>query len=150
MSDTGAAPPEPLMRKVDCVRLRVPDLDSGLAVYHDKLGHDLIWRTDNAVGLRMPEGDTEIVLHTERDEPEIDLLVKSADEAALRMAEAGGTVLVPPFDIQIGRCTVVEDPWGNRLVLLDLSKGPLVTDSSGNVVGTSSSGRTARSRKRIR
>ena len=85
----------------------------------------------------MPEGDTEIVLQTERDEPEIDLLVKSADEAALRMVEAGGAVLVQPFDIQVGRCTVVEDPWGNRLVLLDLSRGPLVTDSSGNVVGTS-------------
>ena len=98
----------------------------------------------------MPEGDTEIVLQTERDEPEVDLLVKSADEAALRMSDAGGAVLVPPFDIQIGRCTVVEDPWGNRLVLLDLSRGSLVTDSSGNVVGTSSSGRTARSRRRRR
>ncbi len=45
--------------------------------------------------------------------------------------------MVPPFDIQSGRRTVVEDPWGNRLVLLDMSKGSLVTDSSGNVVGTS-------------
>ncbi len=138
MSDTSGSRPEPLIKKVDCVQLHVPDLDSGLAVYHDKLGHDLIWRTENAVGLRMPEGDTEIVLQTERDEPEVDLLVRSADEAALRMVEAGGRVLVPPFDIQIGRCTVVQDPWGNQLVLLDVSKGPLVTDSSGNVVGTSS------------
>ena len=137
MSDTSGAGPEPLFRKVDSVQLRVPDLDSGLAVYRDKLGHDLIWRTENAVGLRMPEGDTEIVLKTERDEPEVDLLVKSANEAALRMVEAGGAVVVPPFDIQIGRCTVVEDPWGNRLVLLDMSRGSLVTDSSGNVVGTS-------------
>ena len=63
--------------------------------------------------------------------------MKSADEAALRMVEAGGAVLVPPFDIQIGRCTVVEDPWGNQLVLLDMSRGSLVTDSWGNVVGTS-------------
>ena len=122
---------------MDSVQLRVSDLDSGLAVYRDKLGHDLIWRTQNAVGLRMPEGDTEIVLKTEPDEPEVDLLVKSANEAAPRMVEAGGRVLVPPFDIQIGRCTVVEDPWGNRLVLLDMSKGSLVTDSSGNLVGTS-------------
>ena len=137
MSDTIAARPEPLIRKVDSIQLRVPDLDSGLAVYRDKLGHDLIWRTENAVGLHMPESDTEIVLQTERDEPKVDLLVMSANEAALRMVEAGGRVLVPPFDIQIGRCTVVEDPWGNRLALLDMSKGSLVTDSSGNVVGTS-------------
>lgn len=129
--------PNNLIRKVDSVQLHVPDLESGLAVYRDNLGHDLIWRSEHAVGLRMPEGDTEIVPRTERDEPEVDLLVKSADEAALRMVEAGGAVLVPPFDIQIGRCTVVEDPWGNQLVLLDMSRGSLVTDSWGNVVGTS-------------
>ncbi len=69
-------------------------------------------------------------------QPEVDLQVKSADDAAHRMVEAGGKVLVQPFDIQIGRCTVVEDPWGNRLVLLDMSKGPLATDSAGNVVAT--------------
>ncbi len=137
MTDMSGARPEPLLRKVDSVQLRVSDLDSGLAVYHDKLGHDLIWRTEHAVGLRMPEGDTEIVVRTERVEPEVDFLVKSADEAAFRMVEAGGAVLVPPFDIQIGRCTVVQDPWGNRLVLLDMSRGSLVTDSSGDVVGTS-------------
>ena len=136
MNDASGARPEALIRKVDCIQLRVPDLESGLAVYRDKLGHDLIWRSENAVGLRMPEGDTEIVLQIERDEPEVDLLVKSADEAATRMVEAGGVVLVQPFDVRIGRCTVVEDPWGNRLVLLDMSKGPLVTDSSGNVVAT--------------
>ncbi len=42
---------------------------------------------------------------------------------------------MPPFDIQIGRAVVVEDPWGNRFVLLDASKGLLVTDADGNVIG---------------
>jgi len=31
---------------------------------------------------------------------------------------------------------VVRDPWGNQLVLLDTSKGLLVTDNEGNVTGT--------------
>jgi hypothetical protein len=30
---------------------------------------------------------------------------------------------------------VVEDPWGNSLVLLDTSKGLLKTDANGNVTG---------------
>jgi hypothetical protein len=30
----------------------------------------------------------------------------------------------------------VRDPWGNRLVVLDMSKGRLATDEDGNVVGT--------------
>jgi lactoylglutathione lyase len=125
----------PLMRKFDCVRLYVPDLESGLDYYRDRLGHELIWRTEDAVGLRMPETDAEIVLHTAPAAPEIDLKVDSADAAATWIEEAGGKVVVPPFDIQIGRAVVVEDPWGNQLVLLDASKGLLVTDADGNVTG---------------
>lgn len=127
--------PKPLMRKLDCVRFYVTDLESGLAFYRDQLGHELIWRTDEMVGLRMPGTGAEIVLHTEPQEPEIDFKVQSADTAAARIEEAGGKVIVPPFDIQIGHCTVVQDPWGNEFVLLDASKGLLVTDEEGNVVG---------------
>ncbi|MBN1887931.1 MAG: VOC family protein [Thermoflexales bacterium] len=127
--------PQPLIRKVDCVRLYVPDLDAGLAFYRDQLGHELIWRTERAAGLRMPDTDAEIVLQTENQGQEIDLIVDSANDAALRIEQAGGKVIVPPFDIQIGRCVVVQDPWGNPLVLLDTSKGLLVTDEAGNVVG---------------
>jgi len=124
-----------LIRKVDCVRLYVPDLEAGLAFYRDKLGHELIWRTATAIGLRLPETDAELVIQTEEQRQEIDLLVDSADDAAEFIQQAGGKVIVPPFDIQIGRCVIVEDPWGNPLVLLDTSKGLLTTDSEGNVTG---------------
>jgi predicted enzyme related to lactoylglutathione lyase len=124
-----------LIRKVDCVQLPVPDLAAGLAFYRDQLGHELIWRTATAVGLRLPDTDAELVLQTERPEPEVDLLVDSADEAAQLIEEAGGSILVPPFDIPIGRCVVVADPWGNPLVLLDISKGLYTTDEAGNVTG---------------
>jgi predicted enzyme related to lactoylglutathione lyase len=124
-----------LFQKIDCVRLRVADLDSALAFYSDRLGHRLIWRTRNAIGLALPDSDAEIVLYTEDGGEEIDLLVASADEAAARFVDAGGQVVVPPFDIQIGRCVVVRDPWGNSLVLLDMSKGRLVTDADGNITG---------------
>jgi predicted enzyme related to lactoylglutathione lyase len=125
----------PLLRKVDCIRIPVPDLEAGLDFYRDKLGHSLAWRTLSAAGLTMPDGESEIVLHTERPGLETDFLVDSADEAAQRFVEAGGRLLVGPFEIQIGRCAVVADPWGSVLVLLDISKGRLLTDESGNVVG---------------
>jgi lactoylglutathione lyase len=125
----------PLIRKVDCIQLYVPDLEAGLAFYRDRLGHELIWRTATAAGLRLPESDAELVLQTEGQRQEVDLLVHSADEAAKFIEQAGGKVIVPPFDIQIGRCVVLEDPWGNPLVLLDMSKGPLKTDADGNVIG---------------
>ena len=122
-----------LIRKVDCIRLYVPDLEAGLMFYRDRLGHELIWRTETAAGLRLPESDAELVLQTEEQRQEVDLLVDSADEAARQVEAAGGKVIVPPFDIQIGRCVVLEDPWGNPLVLLDTSKGLLNTDADVNV-----------------
>ena len=113
----------------------MPNLEAGLAFYRDRLSHSLIWRAEHAVGLRLPGTDAEIVLQDERPGEEIDFKVPSADEAARQFVEASGTILVPPFDIQIGRAVVVQDQWGNSYVLLDTSKGLLVTDENGKVTG---------------
>ena len=125
----------PLIRKVDCVRLYVSDLEAGLTFYRDRLGHELIWRTATAAGLRLPETDAELVIQSKDQRQETDLLVDSADTAAEFIQQAGGKVIVPACDIQVGRCVVVEDPWGNPLVLLDTSKGLFTTDADGNVIG---------------
>ena len=124
----------PLFRKIDCLQVPVPDLDAGLAFYRDGLGHDLLWRTPTQAGLRLPDTDAELVLQTERPAPEVDLLVATVEAAVAQLIEAGGRIVVPPFDIRIGRCAVVQDPFGNRLTLLDMSKGALVTDVDGNVI----------------
>jgi len=124
----------PLFQKVDAVTIPVPDLDTGLRFYRDALGHELRWRNNatGQAGLALPGSDTEIVLSTrERYEP--DWLVASADEAAAAVAAAGGRVVTEPFDIPVGRVAVVADPFGNTLVLLDLSKGRYVTDATGDV-----------------
>ena len=114
----------PLLRKVDCVRLAVADLDEAIA-YYGRLGHEVKWRRATQAGLRLPDTDVELVVQTEEPDLEIDFLVDDADAAAQAFAEAGGRVVHGPFDIEVGRCVVVEDPWRNRLVLLDLRRGPL-------------------------
>ena len=124
---------EPLLRQVDCVQIPVPDLDAGLRFYRDGLGLELKWRHATQAGLRL--GDTELVLQTERPDLETDFLVDSAEEAVRRVEAAGGTVLSGPDDIPVGRMAVVSDPFGNPLVLLDLSKGTFRTDHDGNVTG---------------
>ena len=126
---------KPLFQKVDCIRLPVPDLDAALGFYRDTFGHALIWRSGTAAGLRLPETDCELVLYTDGSEEETDWKVASADAAADAFVRAGGSLVEAPFDIPIGRCAVVRDPWGNRLVLLDTSKGTFVTDSEGNILG---------------
>jgi predicted enzyme related to lactoylglutathione lyase len=126
----------PLIQKVDAVTIPVPDLDTGLRFYRDSLGHQLLWRSDEIrqAGLGLPGSDTEIVLST-RQEYEPNWLVCSADEAARAVQAAGGHVVTGPSDIPVGRVTVVADPFGNALVLLDLSKGRYVTDDAGLVTG---------------
>jgi predicted enzyme related to lactoylglutathione lyase len=111
----------------------VPDLDTGLRFYRDGLGLELKWRHATQAGLRL--GDSELVLQTERPDLETDFLVDSAEEAIRRVEALGGTVLSGPEDIPVGRVAVVADPFGNPLVLLDLSKGTFQTDPDGNVTG---------------
>jgi predicted enzyme related to lactoylglutathione lyase len=127
---------EPLLIYVDAVTIPVPDLDEGMAFYCGVLGHELFWRNDalGQAGLRTPGSSTEIVLTTELVyEP--DWKVGSADAAAEIFRDRGGKVVMEPIDIPIGRLAVVEDPFGNRLVVLDSTKGTYKTDQSGAVVG---------------
>jgi predicted enzyme related to lactoylglutathione lyase len=65
--------------------------------------------------------------------------VSDADQATEAIRAAGGQVIAAPSDIAVGRLAVVADPFGNVLVLLDLSKGRYVTDATGRVTGVTPS-----------
>lgn len=128
---------KPLFRKLDNYLLRVSDLDAAISFYRDQLGHALVWRDTTAAGFALPETDAELVVHL-RIGPETDILVDSVDAAFEELLAAGGTAVQPPFDITIGRCARVRDPFGNVLVILDQSKGRLTTDADRNVTGVKS------------
>ena len=67
-----------------------------------------------------------IVLHHNPDIPssvEVHYLVDDVVAAVANYAEKGCHVLVEPFDITIGKCAVIEDPFGTRLCILDMTKG---------------------------
>ncbi len=125
---------DPLFKNVDCISLPVQDVEAALRFYRDLLGHKLVWRTDKAAGLSFGDGGAEIVLRENPEPPETDIKVESAIKAAERFSAAGGSIVAGPFDIKIGKCVVVKDPWGNQLVLLDCSKGLLRTDQDGYVI----------------
>jgi catechol 2,3-dioxygenase-like lactoylglutathione lyase family enzyme len=124
----------PLFRKLDNHMLRVADLDAAISFYRDRLGHRVLWRTDEAVGFALPDTDAELVAHLNIG-PETDILVEDVDEAFALFLSAGGEASQGPFDIAIGRCARVRDPFGNELVLLDQSKGKLTTDAARRVIG---------------
>jgi predicted enzyme related to lactoylglutathione lyase len=124
-----------LFKLVDCVELYVPDIRAGIEYYCGKLGLRLLWKQESSAGLGLSEGATEVVIQNERPRQEIDFKVDSVEEALPRFVEAGGRVLHGPFDIPIGRCAVVLDPWDNRYVILDTTKGTHMTDADGNIIG---------------
>jgi predicted enzyme related to lactoylglutathione lyase len=113
-----------LFRRVDAVQVPVPSLDEGLRFYAESLGHRVKWRNDavGQVGLELPDGDSELVLSTNRPyEP--NWLVDDVPEAIATFIQYGGTLVAGPIDIPVGRVAVVQDPFANTLVLVDLSKG---------------------------
>lgn len=130
---------EPVLQLVDAITIPVPSLDEGLRFYREGLGHELLWRNDASgqAGLRLPGSETELVLSIDV-EYEPNWLVASVENAAADIVAAGGSVLAEPQDIPVGRLAVVADPFGNALVLLDLSAGRYTTDATGRVTGTRS------------
>jgi lactoylglutathione lyase len=126
----------PLFQKIDCLALPVPDLEAAVAFYAS-LGHELKWRTPQSAAFQLPDSNAELIVMTDRTVRETDIAVESADDAVERFIAAGGRLVKGPFDIAIGRCAVVADPWDNLPVLLDNSNGFLTTDAEGNVTGVS-------------
>jgi lactoylglutathione lyase len=128
---------QPLFRNIDCIQLYIPNIQQGIEYYCNSLGLRIIWKSDSAVGLGMSEGITEIVIQNERNTQEFDIKVDSVTDAIIEIERAGGQIVCGPFDIKIGKCAVVKDPWNNQYVILDATKGTFITDNEGNIIGQS-------------
>jgi predicted enzyme related to lactoylglutathione lyase len=117
-----------MLRKIDCIMVRVDDIETAVAYYQEVFGLRLHWRQALQAGLDLPETDAEIVLHSDPSIPpeaSVHYLVDDVISAVHYLAAQGCTILVEPFEITIGRCAAVADPFGNTLHLLDMTKGPL-------------------------
>ncbi len=115
-----------MLRKIDCVMVRVTDLPTAMEFYARVFGLQPLWRDDVSVGMGMAETDAEVVLHT-MDLPadrSVHYLVDDVPDAVATCELAGCAVLQAPFDVAVGKCAVLEDPFGNTLCVLDISKGP--------------------------
>ena len=114
-----------MFKKIDCVMIRVDDVSSAEKFYADVFGLKPLWRDGSAVGMGMPETDAEVVLHNNPAIPnkvEVHYLVDDV-VAVKSYAEKGCRVLEPPFDVLIGKCAVIQDPFGTTICILDLGSG---------------------------
>jgi predicted enzyme related to lactoylglutathione lyase len=120
-----------MLRKIDCVMIRVDDLEAATNYYVEVFGLHPLWQDDASVGLGLPDTDAEIVLHISPDIPsqvEVHYLVDDVVAAVQTCAQKGCAILAEPFDIPIGKCAVIRDPFGTTLCILDMSKGPRSLD----------------------
>ena len=115
-----------MLRKIDCIMIRVDDVEAAAAYYANVFGLLPQWSGDDSIGLTFPETDAEIVLHNDPAIPssvEVHYLVDDVVGAVAHLAAQGCQILVAPFPITIGKCAVIRDPFGTRLCILDMTKG---------------------------
>jgi lactoylglutathione lyase len=115
-----------MFKKIDCVMIRVDDVAAAEKFYSEVFGLKPLWREARSVGMRLSETDAEIVLHNNADIPnkvEVHYLVDDVVMAVKSYAGKGCRVLVQPFEVLIGRCAVIQDPFGTTICLLDQSSG---------------------------
>ncbi len=58
-----------MLRKIDCVMIRVDDVEVAAAYYAKVFGLRPQWSGDDSIGLAFPETDAEVVLHNDPDIP---------------------------------------------------------------------------------
>ena len=115
-----------MLRKIDCVMIRVDNVEEAAAYYAEVFGLRLNWSGDGTIGLVFPETDAEIVLHNDPNIPssvEVHYLVDDVVTVVADYVAKGCQLLVEPFDITIGKCAVIKDPFGTRMCILDITKG---------------------------
>ena len=112
-----------MLRKIDCIMIRVTDVEAAAAYYANVFGLRPQWSGDNSIGLKFPESDAEIVFQNDPDiasSVEVHYLVDDVVSAVAHLAAQGCQILVAPFPIAIGNCAVIGDPFGTRLCILDM------------------------------
>lgn len=114
------------LRKVDAVMHLVDDVYEAAEFYEKVLGLKRGWTDDEnkMIGLLFPGNDTEIVLHMNKylPNPNVSFQVVDVMDFVSEYKAKGYKVLVEPFDIRCGMCAILQDPYGNGLEIMDITK----------------------------
>ena len=115
----------PVLKRINAIVVKVPSIEQGLDFYREQLGMRTIWKKEDMAAVCL--GETKFVLSTRLD-PETTFLVESVEHAVAVFEKAGGKVVAAPEDMPAGKAAVVEDPFGNRLTLVDVPEEQAAAD----------------------
>lgn len=110
-----------MLRRIDRVLRRVGALAPAVKFYTESLGFTLVKEDRRLAALRFPDGQTELVLHTDPDLPAEAVYYLVDDVRALfaKRAELKLQFTQPPTPVARGHRAAIRDPFGNVLLLVD-------------------------------
>ena len=110
-----------MLKRIDRILVRVPQLESAIKYYRDVLGLKLIKHSGNIASFKLHEQETELVLHSDADLPAEAVYYLVDDVRALhrRREQLKLKFVSPPVPVSKGFRATVKDPFGNVLLLLD-------------------------------
>ncbi len=102
------------------------DLEKSAGFYRDILGLHQAWSDakNRMIGLKFPESEVEIVLHTDTSlpNPNPSYLVENVDIFCSWYRNKGYQIDLEPIEVRCGKYAVLLDPNGNKIPIIDLSK----------------------------
>lgn len=115
-----------MLRKVDRILIRVPQIEGAVHYYRDAMGLTVVREDAHIAVLRFPEGSIELVLHSDSELPAegIYFLVDDVREMYDRRDELKLTFIAAPSETSRGFRAIVKDPFGTVLQLVDHKRDP--------------------------
>ena len=110
-----------MLRNVDRILLRVPQLESAVRYYQDVLGLKLLRQNPTIANFQLSDSHTELVLHTDPDLPAeaVYYLVDDVRDLYRRRDALKLNFVSAPAAVSRGYRATARDPFGNVLLLLD-------------------------------
>ena len=122
-----------MLQKIDSITIHVRDAAEASDFYSEVFGLQPLWKDDQnaSAGLTFPDRNSEVILYSDTVRPgeiEVNYLVEDVISAIQKYIDQGCTLAVEPFDVNMGKCAVIQDPFGIRLCIIDKSNA--ATDPS--------------------
>lgn len=113
-----------MFQKIESILICVQDVAEVSNFYSDVFGLKFLWRNEekDSAGLLFPETGIEVVLFYDphrKGLAEIHYMVDDVTSALQKYTEQGCMVITQPFDTHLGKCAVIEDPFGIQFFILD-------------------------------
>ncbi|MEM2930065.1 MAG: VOC family protein [Thermoproteota archaeon] len=112
--------------KIDSIMFYVSNLEKAAKFYEDVLGLKRVWTDEKRgmIGFVFPESDSEIVIHRDSSLPNpcFSFTVANVDEFCKEYQEKGYIIVEKPCEARCGKFAVLEDPDGNKIPIIDLTK----------------------------